>query len=87
MAVVHGPLQGRADDNPRLPGRADAEARRLVLNRRAMKAAACCGMGCVLLFFIGFGAVAQFIVPPSPRAGAVQIAARFHGHENRSALV
>jgi len=48
-----------------------------------MKAAACCGLGCVVLFFVGFWAVAQFIPPPSPLAGAQEVADRFRGDENR----
>lgn len=53
------------------------------MSARAQRVCTLCGFGLVVLFFVGFWAVAHFLVPPSPTESAAQIAARFADHRTR----
>jgi len=53
------------------------------MNRTVLRACAWSGPGCVLLFLMGFGVIAGFIPPPSPRLGAHQIAELIRENKNQ----
>jgi hypothetical protein len=55
----------------------------VAMNAKAQRACVLCGLGLVVLFFLGFWAIADFLVPPSPTESAEQVALMFAEHRNR----
>jgi hypothetical protein len=47
------------------------------------RACVCSGLGCVLVFFVGFWLLAGFVPPPSPASSAHEIATLFREHASR----
>ena len=53
------------------------------MNQSARRVCALSGVAVVVLFFVGFAAVAGFIPPPAPTSGAEAVAALFREHHDR----
>jgi hypothetical protein len=53
------------------------------MSARAQRACLLCGVGMVVLFFVGFWALAGFLFPPSPMNSGTQILEMFAAHRNR----
>jgi hypothetical protein len=53
------------------------------MSAKAQRACLLCGFGLVVLFFVGFWALAGFLTPPSPMDSGEQILQLFAGHRNR----
>lgn len=53
------------------------------MSARAQRACLLCGLGLVVLFFVGFWALAGFLTPPSPNDSGETILRMFAEHRNR----
>jgi hypothetical protein len=53
------------------------------MSATAQRVCTLCGLGLVELFFVGFGAIAQFLVPQPPTDGATQFVLKFAEHRTR----